>query len=80
MNPYLATKIVPTIMWVKVEKPTFDLVGVVLGSLGTAFILVIAASILGSVLGFVLIRRTRRLTVPESDAVSLHLDPASNQA
>ena len=80
MNPYLATKIVRTIMWVKVEKPTFDLVGVVLGSLGTAFILAIAASVLGSVFGFVLIRRTRRITVPESDAVSLHLDPASNRA
>ena len=80
MNPYVATKIVRTIMWVKVEKPTFDLVGVVLGSLGTAFILAIAASVLGSVFGFVLIRRTRRITVPESDAVSLHLDPASNRA
>ena len=77
MIPFLATKVVRTIIWVKVERPVFDLVGVVLGSLGTAFILVIAASILGSVFGLVLIRRTRRLTVPESDAVSLHLDPAS---
>jgi hypothetical protein len=80
LSPYLVSKLVPEIIWVKVQKPSFDLVGVVLGSLSLAGLLAIAATLLGSVLGLILIRRTRRLTVPDSDAVSLHLDPASRQA
>jgi positive regulator of sigma E activity len=77
---FLATKLVRTITWVKVEKPVFDLVGVVLGSLSLAGILAVAAALLGSIFGFILIRRARRITVPASDAVSLHLDAASTQA
>jgi hypothetical protein len=77
--PFLATRVVRTIMWVKVEKPVFDLVGVVLGSLSLAGLLAVAAALLGSAFGIILIRRTRRLTLPPSDAVSLHLDAASHQ-
>ena len=38
------TKLVPEIIWVKVEKPTFDLVGVVLGSLSLAGVLLLLAA------------------------------------
>ena len=75
-----AAKLVREIIWVKVEKPTFDLVGVVLGSLSLAGILVVTAAILGSCFGLVLIRRTRRMDEHVTDAVSLHLDPASPRA
>ena len=68
-----ATKLVPEIIWVKVEKPTFDLVGVVLGSLSLAGLLALTAAVLGSFFGLVLIRRTRRMDEHVTDAVSLRL-------
>ena len=78
MSPYLVTKLVPEIIWVKVERPTFDLVGVVLGSLSLAGVLAVAAALLGSFFGLILIRRARP-HVHVTDAVSLHLDAASTQ-
>jgi hypothetical protein len=48
----------PAITWIKVEKPTFDLVGVVLGI----------------VFGAALIVSRRRPLPGPLDAVSLHLD------
>ena len=51
----------PNVTWIKVEKPVFDLVGVVLYSLGLAGICALVALALGSVLGFALIARTRKL-------------------
>ena len=51
----------PTVTWIKVEKPVFDLVGVVLYSLGLAGICAIVALVLGSALGVALIVRSRRL-------------------
>jgi len=74
----LGTKVVETITWVKVEKPVFDLVGVVLGSLGLAGALAACALVLGVVFGCLLIRRHRRLTGAPTDLVTLHLDPASS--
>jgi hypothetical protein len=50
----------PTVTWIKVEKPVFDLVGVVLYSLGLAGICAIVALVLGSALGVALIVRNRR--------------------
>jgi len=63
----------PAVTWIKVEKPTFDLVGVVLGSFQLAGILLAAALVLGIVFGGGLIFSRRRPTPPLDD-VSLHLD------
>ena len=75
MTSFLLAKLVPEIIWVKVERPTFDLVGVVLGSLSLAGILAVAAAILGSFFGLILIRRARP-QAHVTDPVSLHLDAA----
>jgi hypothetical protein len=64
----------PAITWVKVEKPTFDLVGVVLGSFQLAGILLVAAFALGIFFGTSLILSRRRLSRTPLDDVSLHLD------
>jgi hypothetical protein len=50
------------ITWIKVERPKFDLVGVVLSSLGLAGLCAVLALGLGVVLGVVLILRSRRTT------------------
>jgi hypothetical protein len=63
----------PAVTWIKVEKPTFDLVGVVLGSFRLAGVLLLVAVILGAVFGAVLIRSRRRPQPPPLDEVSLHL-------
>ena len=49
-----------TIHWIRVDKPVFDLVGVVLYSLGLAAICALVALALGSAFGFALIVRNRR--------------------
>ena len=70
----------PAVTWIKVEKPTFDLVGVVLGSFRLAGVLLLAALVLGVLLGGALVRARRRRPVLPLDDVSLHLDrlgPAS---
>jgi hypothetical protein len=64
----------PAVTWIKVEKPTFDLVGVVLGSFRLAGVLVVVALALGIVFGAALIRSRRRPLPTPMDAVSLHLD------
>ena len=63
----------PAITWVKVDRPRLDLVGIVLGALGTAGALAVAAMVLGVVLGAVLILRRRRHQ-PSADDGVLHLD------
>jgi hypothetical protein len=50
----------PAVTWIRVPKPTFDLVGVVLYSLGLAGICALVALALGAALGCWLIRRSRR--------------------
>ncbi len=64
----------PAVTWIKVEKPTFDLVGVVLGSFKLAGILLVVALALGLVLGAALILARRRPLPTPMDEVSLHLD------
>lgn len=64
----------PAVTWIKVEKPTFDLVGVVLGSFQLAGVLLLVALALGIVFGAALIRARRRPLPTPMDAVSLHLD------
>jgi len=63
----------PAVTWIKVEKPTFDLVGVVLGSFRLAGALLVVAVILGALFGAVLIQSRRRPRPTPMDEVSLHL-------
>jgi hypothetical protein len=67
----------PAVTWIKVEKPTFDLVGVVLGSFKLAGMILLIALVLGLVFGAALIRSRRRPAPPPLDDVSLHLDARS---
>ena len=62
-----------TITWIQVEKPTFDLVGVVLGALGLAGLLAAVALVLGTVIGVGLILRHRQGPPSPLDAISLKL-------
>lgn len=65
----------PVITWIKVEKPTFDLVGVVLGSFQLAGILLVSALLLGILIGMIwVLARRRRAPGPPLDEISLHLD------
>ena len=63
----------PNVIWVPVQKPTFDLVGVVLSSFGIAGICVAVALVLGIALGIVLIVRARRQDDPLHGRVTLRL-------
>ena len=70
------TNLEPAVTWIKVEKPVFDLVGVVLNSFRLAGILLVLALVLGCVFGAALIITRRRPdAAPPLDDVSLHLDP-----
>lgn len=62
-----------SVTWIKVEKPVFDLVGVVLNSLGLAAICAGVALALGTALGVAFIARRRRQDASFSEAISLHL-------
>jgi len=65
----------PVITWIKVEKPTFDLVGVVLGSFKLAGAMLVVALLLGILGGVLFVLRRRRVTsASPADALSLHLD------
>jgi hypothetical protein len=68
----LAALAVESVTWIKVDRPTFDLVGVVLSSLGLAGICAGVALGLGAALGLGFIVRNRRLS-GLSNRVSLHL-------
>jgi ABC-type spermidine/putrescine transport system permease subunit II len=63
-----------SVTWIKVEKPVFDLVGVVLNSLGLAAICAGIALALGTALGLAFIARRRREQESFAEAISLHLD------
>jgi hypothetical protein len=66
----------PVVTWVKVEKPSFDLVGVILSSFRLVGLLLLLALLFGGLVGilFVALRRRRGAPgLPRSD-VSLHLD------
>jgi hypothetical protein len=65
----------PAVTWIKVEQPTLDLVGVVLGSFHLAGVLLVLAFALGVFFGIALIRSRRRTGLPLLDEVSLHLGP-----
>jgi hypothetical protein len=65
----------PAVTWIKVDKPSFDLVGVVLGSFKLTGALLLAALVLGAALGIALFLSRRRRPALPLDDVSLHLDP-----
>ena len=64
----------PAVTWIKVQKPTFDLTGVVLGSFRLAGALLLLALALGLLFGAALVRARRRNQSSPLDAVSLRLD------
>jgi len=57
------------ITWIKVERPTFDLVGVIVSSFELTGLLLLAALGLGGLLGCTLILRRRREGLPALRAV-----------
>jgi hypothetical protein len=63
----------PNVIWVPVQKPTFDLVGVVLSSFGIAGICAAVALALGIALGIFFIVRARRQADPLSGRITLRL-------
>jgi hypothetical protein len=64
------------VIWIHSEKPTFDLIGVVLSSFGIAGICVGVALLLGACWGLVLIRRGRN-GVPLPPELGLGPDAAA---
>jgi ABC-type spermidine/putrescine transport system permease subunit II len=69
MNP----RALETVTWIKVEKPVFDLVGVVLSSLGLAFVCAVISFVLGIALGAWFVARRRRQASSWAEEISLHL-------
>jgi hypothetical protein len=69
----LALLAAETVTWIKVDRPVFDLVGVVLSSLGLAGICAGVALSLGTALGLGFIVRERRIPADLPDRLSLHL-------
>ncbi len=68
-----APVLVQSVTWIKVQKPVFDLVGVVLNSLGLAAICAGVAFVLGVALGLTFIARRRRQALSWGEEISLHL-------
>jgi len=71
--PSPAPSPMPKITWIKFEKPTFDLVGVVLSSLGLAGLCALVALVLGVLWGLTIVLRRRRQTPLSWADHSLHL-------
>lgn len=68
MNPSFAN-----VIWIRLEKPTFDLIGVLLSALGITGICVGIALTLGGCFGVLLIRRGRE-RVPFEPELGLGLN------
>lgn len=62
-----------SVTWVRVEKPVFDLAGILISSLGITGLCVATAVVLGAAWGAVLIRRRARRRGLEADDGSLTL-------
>ena len=63
----------PAVSWIHVQKPTFDLVGVVLSSFKIAGLCVAVALLLGIALGVAFIVRARRQGDPLHGRTTLRL-------
>ena len=63
------------VTWVKVERPVFDLFGILVSSLTFATLAVVVAMCLGGVFGLFLIRRNRAYA--EQPLAALHLGNSS---
>jgi len=74
MNHRFLLSLAPTVTWIKVQKPVFDLTGVVLDSFRIAGMLLVLAVTLGLLLGVALVRARRRPRPTPLEAVSLHLN------
>jgi hypothetical protein len=68
---------VESVIWIKVERPTFDLAGVLISSLQITGGLFVIALVLGSLFGLTLLWRRRRQDRSSLDPVSLRLEPRS---
>jgi hypothetical protein len=64
---------VESVTWIKVQKPTFDLVGVVMSSFALAGVCVLVALALGTVLGLAFILRSRAQPPRSWDDDCVHL-------
>jgi hypothetical protein len=64
-----------SVIWIRLEKPSFDLIGVVMSSFGIAGICIGVAVLLGCCGGVALIRRGRARRPFQAD-VTLGLDAA----
>jgi hypothetical protein len=65
---------VETITWIKVQKPTFNLIGVIVGALAVTGVLVLCAVVLGVLLGIItIIRRQRQAPGADEQMVRLNL-------
>jgi hypothetical protein len=73
MTQSLLLALAPAVTWIKVQKPVFDLTGVVLGSFRLAGILLVLAVVLGLLLGAALVRSRRRERRTPLETVSLRL-------
>ena len=62
------------VTWIKVERPTFDLAGVLVSSFELTGMLLVLAVAVGLLLGLSLILRRRHSGLPPMDAVSLRLN------
>jgi hypothetical protein len=62
-----------SVIFIKVDKPVFDLAGVILSSLGLTAICAGIALVLGTVLGYGLIVQRRRTPPDVQGPVTLHL-------
>jgi hypothetical protein len=69
----LAVLATENITWIKVDRPVFDVVGVVLSSFGLAGICAGVALGLGTALGACFIVRDRRAPADPRDPLALHL-------
>ena len=63
-----------SVTWIKVERPVFDLVGVIVSSLSLALILFLLALFLGCLAGLAIIRYRRRHEA-ENAPLQLGLSP-----